>query len=63
MATSHFNCWATVPGGAIKRLDVYACCQRDALRLAFDAVPGAVCMSCRETEVDAFVGQPSRSGK
>lgn len=49
MALSIFTCWAELPAGAVRRLEVTATCAADARQLAFDQCPRAIAVSCRAT--------------
>jgi len=42
--------WATLPSGAVKRLEFNACSQPEALSIAFALAPGAVAISVRELD-------------
>ena len=54
-ATDHptFVAYATLPDGAVRRLEVVASCQACALCLAFSITPTAVAMSARLAEQPA----------
>ncbi len=49
MATRNcaFTCWATLPGGSLRRLEVSATSSKDARQLAFTSCPQALAVSCR----------------
>ena len=49
MADSHFNCWATMADGVLRRVEVVACCHEDALRAVFAYEPRAIAVSCRSS--------------
>jgi len=45
-----YEAWATMPSGAVKRLELNACTQPEALSIAFALAPGAVAMSVRQAD-------------
>ena len=47
MSDARFSCWATLPGGAMRLVEVTASCDADARQLAFETCPRAVSVSCR----------------
>lgn len=47
MATCIFHCWATVPSGAVRRIEVTASTELDARSMAFAQCPSALSVSCR----------------
>jgi hypothetical protein len=54
MADLIFTCYATLPAGDLRRLEVVASCDQDARRLAFESWPRALAVSCR---AGAFMGE------
>ena len=45
-----YEAWATLPSGAVKRLEFNACTQPEALSIAFALAPGATAMSVRQVD-------------
>jgi hypothetical protein len=50
MVTGYFAAWATQPCGVVKRLEVEACTQHQAIAAAFAAYPRSVAVSARPIE-------------
>ena len=50
-----FAAWATLPGGCVRRLEVEACSQPEAIATAFAAMPRALAISARR--LDATSGE------